>query len=165
MIYRYLFFLLFVTNSFAQVSVHSKRIVAKIENGKSIFLIDTVKYKEKIIENIFSKDLNITFNMIKLIHKESKVCKKSFYYLVLIDQENNIKMARIVFKEGDFFLMKNDNSFNRTYVSCVGKKDKCFPSIICEDNKQFWSCSEEMLQCDANNKECRKFLSIITSDL
>ena len=162
MVYRYFFILLFVTNCFGQITSNSKRIIAKIENEKINFVIDTIKFKKEVSENIFSKNLNIKFNKIKVLHSNQKDCNSSSYYLVLLDQKNNVKTARILNKQGTFLYMSNEDNFKKIYITCVGKKDSCFPSLICKDKKLIWTCSEKLLQCGLDiNNSCKKFISVL----
>ena len=131
-----------------QANKHNdKEVLAKIEKGKVIFIIDTLKFKKSLSVELF-EGKNIVLNNMAIKKQAALVSGSEFYYLLLKDHNNSVKVARWLDKIGDSFYFSNENiekdSFPYIYIICYGKTE-CDPEMLENAGTRFWGCTKDLI--------------------
>ena len=144
---------------------NSHSIIAVNQGNNYTFKIDTLSFKKRISKAIFSKESNVQYNKINIVKQKSINSDDSFFLLILYCKEKNLKTAKLLKLNNNYLIIDNKNSFEKTFISCVGGKD-CFPNIFKKKDNSFgWSCSSNISECfiDDNGK-CKSFKSILIEE-
>ncbi len=172
---KYLFVIIFLSLSFISCNTiksnlkdNSKELFATVTGDSYNIRIDTLIFKKRISENIFSSTSNITYDKIE-VKKQFTIGeeKKVFYYIQLTNYNKNLKTTRWLEKINDKLYLNNsekgDDAFELLYASCQGINN-CTPNVYISDKKRFWICGE--LAVCSNKKDdstsCASSKSIIS---
>lgn len=173
---KYFFFVILIVNSchsISQVDVQEgNELFAKIYKERVEIIQDTLLLKQKLSENInFDKPIN--FDKVEVIKQKTiGEIQQEYYFVLLKDSRNNIKIARWLNLTGDelYFNNKvnNGDAFEQTYLICVGNNN-CYPEVFIFDNKKEWGCSKDP-KCisDLEKKDisdCDVYKTILISEL
>jgi hypothetical protein len=135
-------------------------IFAKIEGNKFFFVKDTVSFKKYLSKSLYSKETNVKFDRVEIL--KQFVSNRIFYYVILYDYEKHLKTARILNKVDNELLLSENNSFEQTYISCVGNEIDCKPNIHYNKSKWFWTCGNKLRECLINsNEKCQVFKTVL----
>lgn len=125
-------------------------------NNNEIVIVGSIFIKEKIEKKLFDNQLKFDNVLIK------KNSNPDFYYVQFENNENNVKVVRVLLKKGNQLFFNNSstssNNFNREFVTCMGD---CDPKIIQSENQFYWSC-DGTFSCNLpniipeNNTECKR---------
>ncbi len=142
------------------ISQNKKIIFAKIKDNNFFFVKDTVNFKIDLSKNLFSKGTNVKFDRVEILTQF--VNNREFYYVILYDYDKHLKTARILNKMNNELLLSNNNSFEQTYISCVGNDIDCKPNIHYNKLKWFWTCGNKLKECMINsNQKCQSFKTVL----
>ena len=150
---KFLFFIIFLNIVFisckavkSNLKDSSKELFATINDDSYSIRIDTLVFKKRISENIFSSTSNITYDKIEVKKQLTIGEEKSFFYYVqLTNYKKNLKTTRWLERINDKLYLNNsekdDDTFKLQYASCQGIND-CTPNVYISDKKRFWICGE-----------------------
>lgn len=144
-------------------------LFAKIKNNVFDITADTAAFVKNIKDNLFYGKV-VNLNKITIRRQLTLEAKNEFYYILVTDEKQHIKVAKWLIKLDDQFfindLISTGNLFEQSYLVCIGEGD-CSPQVLeIEDEKQ-WGCSTD-IQCYVDGaaaaaaaKECKSYKSII----
>ena len=159
-------------NAINSITTISKKAFAKIDNGKFIFLQDTLSLKKRLIDNISSKK-DIFFDKVVILKQTTLGNNpKEFYYVLIKDSNNHIKISRWLNRIGDELFFSNKiidgEQFEQIYHFCIGLED-CDPEVFDIDNRKFWNCSKDptckIASIDSQSRDCKFANMVLISEL
>ncbi|WP_396151933.1 hypothetical protein [Flavobacterium sp.] len=145
---------------------------ARVKGEKIEIIQDTTLLKQKLKENI-SFDKPIHFNSVEILKQKTIGDSQEDYYFVLIRaNDSKVRIARWLSLIGDELYFNNKtnqfNSFEQTYLICVGNND-CYPEVFIFNDQKNWGCSKDP-KCitDPEKREalnCDIYKTILISEL
>lgn len=165
-----LFFLCFISScSVSKINHSNYRCFARIKDNKFIFNIDTASYKHKVQNEIFKKE-NYIINDIQIVKQLTLGKKSEFYYILLKDKTNCVRVAKWLKKINNKLytndVLEEGDLFEQSYLVCVGLED-CFPNVFETDSIKQWGCSENVScfvskeAAEEAQKRCKSYKAII----
>ncbi|HRE76351.1 MAG TPA: hypothetical protein PLL09_00860 [Flavobacterium sp.] len=145
---------------------------AKVYGERIEIIQDTTLLKQKLKENI-SFDKPIHFDSVEIVKQKTIGDLQEEYYFVLIkDSRSKVRIARWLKLIGDELYFNNKtnqvNSFEQTYLICVGNND-CYPEVFIFNDQKNWGCSKDP-KCitDPEKREalnCDIYKTVLISEL
>lgn len=141
-------------------------LFAEITTNGYVFHSDTLELKKTIIKQMFQTS-DTMFNKIKIVQQRTLGTNQEFYYILITDKNNTIKIAKWLNLIGNKLYMNNKISegslFEQSFIACRGT-DECSPQVFQDsDGTRKWGCNKD-LKCydpDATNIPCSVIKSII----
>ena len=144
--------------------------VARFENKKVKFTIDTTAFKNEIKQMLVTNAAEVIFDKIQIL-KQPIIGRvnDSVYYIHINSHNKKATFSRVLTKIDQTFYFDNSlilsSSFNLIYLMCQRKEnfsDPCDPNVFDIEGKLTWICGTDP-KCVLPGFElsCKSFTSII----
>lgn len=148
---KHLFVLLLLLSFSAQAQEFNKKVFAKVENETAKFVADTTAYKNAVSKNLLENGYTVTFNKVEIKEQLTLGTNRKFYYVLLTNKHNTVKVARWLTKDGNTYTtddtIEEGDLAEQIYLTCVGEGD-CSPQLFEDGDMRMWGCSE-VVACGA----------------